>query len=60
MDKGTPTRHESHRGREEPVAYVWACIRIVVVASKKVQCLFRLAFGQEWGVSKRTVSVGTV
>lgn len=23
---------------------------------KKYQCLFRLAFGQEWGVSKRTVS----
>ena len=37
MDRGTSRRHKSHKGREERVAHVCACIRIVVVASGKIR-----------------------
>lgn len=32
------------------------CVGIVVVASEKITVFVRLAFGQEWGGCKRTVS----
>lgn len=59
MDKGTCTRHESHKGREERAACVCACIRIVVVASEKVTVCFQTGIWTGMGCQQED-SVGTV
>ena len=59
MDKGISTRHESHKGREERVAYVCACIRIVVVAWEKVTVSFQTGIWTGMGCQQED-SVGTV
>lgn len=59
MDKGTSTRQESHQGREEPVASVCGCLRIVVVASEKITVSFRTGIWSGMGCLQED-SVGTV
>lgn len=59
MDRGTSTRHERHKGKEERVAHVCACMRIVVSASGKIRVSLQTGIWTGMGCVQED-SVGTV